>query len=285
MVKLKVVLVGHAVGNHVVAHGTRRTTIQPLPTLVVARAKGFRQHGIAQVAVFGCNGSAISLTGNVIGVKHDDTISKAFHLLVLYGIEVKFLLPPLTSVYVPEIPSAYAECHMIPAVFLKMRVVLLVDAKRTHRIIHAKGILRSAAEHDVASLYVGSIYPFLFQTERAFRLAIPGFVLHPNIPRFGVLLVRFKLLNGRMNGCGRAIAIIHGVGKNLIAHEPTAHLAHAVVVASRKDDRVAFHGRTKQTAAGPLRFYDIRSKTNEKWIPGRAINDLAHLIAFTHYVR
>ena len=205
--------------------------------------------------------------------------------MVLYGVEVKFLLPPLSSVYVPEISSAYAECHMIPAVFLKMRVVLLVNAKRTHRIIHAKGIFRSAAEHDVASLYVGGIYPFLFQMERAFRFAILGFVLHPNIPRFGVLLVRFKLFNGCMHGSGCAIAIIHGVGENLIAHEPTAYLAHAVVVASRKHDRVALHCRTEQTAAGALRFYNIGSKTNEKWIPGSAINDLAYLLAFTHYVR
>ena len=174
---------------------------------------------------------------------------------------------------------------MIPAEFLEMRIFLLIDAKRTHCVIHAKGILRSAAEHDVASLYVGSVYPFLFQTECAFRFSILGFVLHPNIPHFGVLLVRFKLLNGRMHGCGRAIAIIHGVGKNLIAHEPTAYLAHAVVVASGKDDRVAFHGRTEQTSAGALRFYDIGSKTNEKWIPGSSINDLAHLLAFAHYVR
>ena len=126
MVESEVVFIGHPIREHVISYAPRCATVEPLPALVISHTERLRQHGIANVAEFCGDGTAISLRCNIIGINHNDPFCKSIHLLILNATEVQLFLPPLPSFYIPESASAYREGYMESAMLFKELVSSLI---------------------------------------------------------------------------------------------------------------------------------------------------------------
>ena len=109
--------------------------IYPRPSLAITRVEGVGQGGITQVCIFGSYGSTVSLTRNVIRIKHYDLICKTCHFEVLLGIEVELVHLPFASVYIPEVLPSYGESYMIPTKLLEGFVCASLLSEGPHGVI------------------------------------------------------------------------------------------------------------------------------------------------------
>ena len=135
MVKAEVVLFVHLHCQHIVSDCMRSTSVYPRPSLAITRVEGVGKSGITQVCIFCRYGSAVSLTRNVVGIKHDDLVGKTCHFEVLLGSEVELVHLPFSSVDIPEVLPSYGESYMIPTELLEGFVGASLLSEGPHRVI------------------------------------------------------------------------------------------------------------------------------------------------------
>ena len=238
-----------------------------------------------QRAELGGYRSTITLRGNVIRIEDYYMLGKAVHLLILHTTKVKFLLLPLATLYVPKVSPSDRESHMIPAVILKMLVFCFVYTQGAHGIIHTQCVFGCTAKDDVASFYLARRYLDIYLLKRTFRFSVLRLVFFPVLTGLGVSFFGIELLYGSMNGSVAALALIHSIDKNIVAHEPLAYLPHAVLLGCREYYRLATgHCRTEETTVGVLRSNLLRGEAHEQRIPRCAMNNLANVLTVADYV-
>ena len=135
MVETEVILLVHLHCQHIVSDCMRSASVYPRPSLAITRVEGVGQSGITQVCIFGSYGSAISLTRDVVRVKHYDLVRKTCHFEVLLGGEVELVNLPLSSVYIPEVLPSYGESNMIPTKLLEGFVCASLLSEGPHGVI------------------------------------------------------------------------------------------------------------------------------------------------------
>ena len=126
MVESEVVFIVHPIREHVISYAPRCAAVEPLPALVISHTERLRQHGIANVTEFCGDCTTVSLRCNIIWINHNDPFGKSLHLLILHTAEVQLFLPPLPSLYIPEVASANREGYMVPAILFKELVSSLI---------------------------------------------------------------------------------------------------------------------------------------------------------------
>ena len=135
MVKTEVVLVFHLHRQHIVSDCMRSAAVYPRPSLAITRVEGVGQSGITQICIFCRYGSAISLTRNVVRVKHYNLVRKTCHFEVLLGSEVGLVHLPFSPVHIPEVLPSYGESYMIPTELLEGFVCVSLLSEGPHGVI------------------------------------------------------------------------------------------------------------------------------------------------------
>ena len=165
-----------------------------------------------------------------------------------------------------------------------MLILRLILTQGTHGVIDTQCVFGCSAENDVLSLDVTYFYRFILSMEGTFRFSVLSFVLYPYFFRLRINFSRLQLFYCRVNGSRVVTPMVHRISKDLIAHQPLAHLSHAVILAGGEDDRVLLHGWTEEASAASLRRYYVCSEANEQRVPGCSVNHFTYQLPVSHYV-
>ena len=101
-------------------------------------------------------------------------------------------------------------------------------------------------------------------------------VLHPHFSHVFIRFVGVVLLYGSSHGCTGRISVLHGIGKDSVAHQPSTDFSDGMIIVGGEYYRVCLHRRSEQASARTCHAYLVGGKTYEQRIPRRSVNDFAH---------